>query len=291
MPDLLALSIDPLIRLALSEDIGTGDVTSRTVVGEEWAATAWLVAKAPGILAGLPVARRVFELLDDTLHLADMAHDGEVMKPGQKLLRIEGRAATILTGERTALNFLSHLSGIASFAAQMHILAQGGQAVILDTRKTLPGYRTLAKHACRMGGIKNHRMGLFDGVLIKNNHLKFAGPAEAVRRARQGAPVTATIEIEVETLEQLREALTEKPDIVMLDNMDPDTLQQAIRLIGQQCRIEVSGGLTPDRIDELSRTGVHYMSMGIITNSAPAIDISLRMGDVRRIEPSPNGAP
>lgn len=283
------LLIDPLVRLALSEDIGTGDLTSRTVVGDEWQATAWLVAKAPGIVAGLPVAQRVFELVDPRLALAAMTTDGEVIRPGQKLLRIEGQATSILTGERTALNFLSHLSGIATQAAQINILAQGGRARIIDTRKTLPGYRVLAKYACRKGGVQNHRMGLFDGVLIKNNHLKFMGPAEAIRKARQTAPTTATVEIEVETLEQLQEALTEKPDIIMLDNMDIPKMKEAIALIAGRARIEVSGGVTPDQIDGLGDLGIDYISMGMLTNTINPIDISLRMGDVHK--GSRNGVP
>ncbi len=248
------------------------------------------MAKAHGILAGLPVARRVFELVDARLRLLPMAKDGEVVRPGDKMLRIDGAAASILTGERTALNFLSHLSGIASQAAQFKILSEGGRTRILDTRKTLPGYRVLAKYACRMGGIQNHRMGLFDGVLIKNNHLKFMTPAEAIRKARENAPSTATVEIEVETLEQLADALTAGPDIIMLDNMDTERMRQAIAMIAGRARIEVSGGVTPDQIDRLSELGVDYISMGVLTNTVQAIDMSLRMGDVQRVESPINGA-
>ncbi|MHB2021657.1 MAG: carboxylating nicotinate-nucleotide diphosphorylase [Candidatus Xenobia bacterium] len=280
MHSLDPLLIDPIIRAALAEDVGPGDLTTRTVVADRARAQACLEARAEGVVAGVPVAARVFELVDATLTVEPLVGEGSRTRHGQRLLSIRGSAASILTGERTALNFLSHLSGIATLAASVAERTAGSRTRVLDTRKTVPGLRLLARYACRVGGIGNHRLGLYDAVLIKNNHLKFVGPAEAVRRARASAPSTATVEIEVETLEQLQEALTEKPDIIMLDNMDDATIQKALGLIAGRARVEASGSVTPERVHALSALGVDYISMGRITHSAPALDISLRIEEV-----------
>lgn len=267
--------IDRVIRAALDEDLGSGDITSAAVVPVGAWGRARVTAKAGGVVAGIQVVRRVFELLEPEARLDAAAADGDRVAPGDVVGTLLGPARSLLAGERTALNFLQRLSGIATVTADV-VARLSGRTRLLDTRKTTPGLRALEKAAVRAGGGTNHRAGLFDAVLIKNNHLKFASPAEAVRRARANAPSTAVVEIEVETFEQLAEALTAGPDIIMLDNMEPERMRQAMAMIAGRARVEVSGNVTADAVPELCALGVDYVSMGALTHSAPALDFSLR---------------
>jgi nicotinate-nucleotide pyrophosphorylase (carboxylating) len=270
------LQIDELLRRALDEDLGAGDLTTDAVVPAEARAEAHLLAKEDGVVAGVPIFLRVFELLDVACQVDALCDDGTRVQSGQLVARVRGLARAILSGERTALNLVQRLSGVATAAAQA-VSAVGSKTLILDTRKTTPGLRALEKYAVRIGGARNHRIGLYDAVMIKNNHLKFAAPAEAIRRARRSAPATATVEIEVETLEQLREALEERPDIILLDNMSNDLIREAVDLVAGRARLEVSGNVTTERLPQLAALGVDYVSMGALTHSARALDFSLRV--------------
>lgn len=269
--------VDRIIRLALEEDIGTGDITSQSLVPESAKATGRFLVKQPGVLAGIRVARRVFEILDPAAEFTILQEDGTRVTPGDIAAEVKASARTVLAGERTALNFVQRLSGIATLTADVVEQLEGTTTRLLDTRKTTPGLRALEKHAVKMGGGTNHRTGLFDAVLIKNNHLKFATPIEAIERARAGAPATATIEIEVETFEQLEQALQASPDIIMLDNMDVERMRAALEIIQGRARVEVSGNVTRETIPTLARLGVTYISMGALTHSAKALDLSLRV--------------
>lgn len=271
------VQIDRIVLAALEEDIGTGDITTRAVVPAGVGAHAAFVAKAHGVLAGMGVARRTFELLDSTVEFSERLQDGARVEPGAILAEVRGQARTILSGERTALNFVQRLSGVATATARVVALLEGTRTQLLDTRKTTPGMRALEKAAVRAGGGRNHRIGLFDAVMIKNNHLMFASPAEAIRTARASAPATATIEIEVEDLQQLREALEAGPDIIMLDNMGVETMEEALQIIDGRARVEVSGNVKAETIPTLIRLGVDYVSMGALTHSSPSLDISLQV--------------
>lgn len=265
---------------ALEEDIGAGDITTQTVVPAGLRTRAELLAKEHGVLAGVAVARRVFELLDSEVEFTAMLEDGAQLTPGIVVANILGEARTILGGERTALNFVQRLSGIASAVAQAVRKLSNTRTRLLDTRKTTPGLRALEKGAVRAGGGFNHRLGLFDAILIKNNHLKFTPPAQAIRLARAAAPVTACIEIEVEDFEQLREALQAGPDIIMLDNMGIEKVREAIDIINGRARIEVSGNVRLDTVAELAALGVDYISVGALTHSSPSLDLALRVTGV-----------
>jgi len=269
--------VDRIIRLALEEDIGTGDVTSQALVPVTASAIGRFLVKQPGVLAGIRVAKRVFEVLDPQADFTVLAEDGARIAAGDVVAEVKASARTVLAGERTALNFVQRLSGIATATAEVVALLEGTTTRLLDTRKTTPGLRALEKHAVKMGGGTNHRTGLFDAVLIKNNHLKFASPAEAIERARASAPATAAVEIEVETFEQLEEALQASPDIIMLDNMDVDRMRTALEIIQGRARVEVSGNVTRETIPTLTHLGVTYISMGALTHSAKALDLSLRV--------------
>jgi nicotinate-nucleotide pyrophosphorylase (carboxylating) len=263
--------------LALAEDVGPGDVTSQSVIGENGAGTGTILAKAHGVIAGLAIAEAVFQCADPRIEFTPRAQDGEPVAPGDPVALVCGPVHGILSAERTALNYLSRLSGIATLAARFVSAVANYGAVILDTRKTTPGWRQLEKYAVRCGGGRNHRMGLFDMVLIKDNHITAAGSlraaVERVRRAR----VTLPIEVEVRTLEELAEALALGVDRVLLDNMDLPTLQEAVRLAGGRVPLEASGGVTLENAAEIAATGVDYISVGAITHSAPALDLSLTL--------------
>ena len=267
-----------LIELALDEDVGAGDITSAATVLPDAVAVAEIRAKEAGVLAGLPIAARVFHSVDAHVEFVALAGDGQLVTPGEVVCRIQGRARSILTGERVALNFLQHLSGIATRTRSLVALVQGTNARLADTRKTVPGMRSLAKYAVRVGGGHNHRHGLYDAVLIKENHIAAAGGvAEAIRRARALAPHTTRVEIEAETLEQVRTALDAGADILLLDTMELDTLRQSVALCQGRALTEASGGVTEATLRDIAETGVDIISVGALTHSVKALDLSLRI--------------
>jgi len=267
--------MDELIERALAEDVGAGDLTVAAVVPEDARAEAVIEQRAPGVIAGLDVAEAVFRKLDRELSFERLAEQGEWREPGP-VLRIEGRARPILTGERVALNFLGRLSGVATMAARFAGAVEGTGAEILDTRKTTPGLRTLEKEAARLGGVTNHRAGLYDAILIKENHAALAGGVgEAVRRALDGAPQGVMVEVECATLAEVEAALAAGAGRILLDNMTPDELRQAVELTDGRAKLEASGGVTLENVSEVARTGVGYVSVGALTHSAPALDLSL----------------
>jgi nicotinate-nucleotide pyrophosphorylase (carboxylating) len=276
-PDFACL-VDRLIELALEEDLGPGDVTTQALVPPDRKGAAQIRAKGNLVVAGLPVAQRVFYKLDPQVQFFHEVVEGQEVPPGTVLAQVRGPLAAILTGERTALNFLMRLSGIATYTQKMVNAVAGFPANIVDTRKTTPGWRPLEKYAVRVGGGANHRFGLFDGVLIKNNHLTAVGSvSEAVRLAREKCHHLLKIEVEVTSLTELEEALTAKADVIMLDNMDDATMTQAVKLTAGRALLEASGSMTLERLPAVAATGVNLISMGALTHSAPAVDIHLRI--------------
>ncbi len=266
-----------IIELALAEDIGPRDVTSEATISEDSVSSAIVLAKQDLVLAGLDVAREVFRLLDPGIQFTPLAKDGDRIRNGSGIANVSGKTRVLLSGERVALNFLQHLSGIATLTARYIERLSGTKAQVLDTRKTLPGLRTLEKYAVRTGGGKNHRMGLYDMVLIKDNHIKAAGGImKAVRGVRAKAN-KLTIEVETGTLDDVREALDAGADIIMLDNMSPPMMREAVALIAGRTPVEASGNVTLDTIRAIAETGVDYISAGSITHSAPAADISMKI--------------
>ncbi|MDP3181638.1 MAG: carboxylating nicotinate-nucleotide diphosphorylase [Desulfobaccales bacterium] len=270
--------VDRLIDLALEEDLGPGDVTTQALISPELKGEAHIRAKQTLVVAGLPVAARVFQRLDPEVIFAPQVEEGQEVAPGTVLARLTGPVGSILTGERVALNFLMHLSGIATFTRKMVAVVAGYPVAIVDTRKTTPGWRVLEKYAVRLGGGLNHRLGLYDQVLIKNNHLTAVGSiSEAVRRARKLAPHTLKIEVEVNDLAGLEEALAAGADIIMLDNMTEADMARAVQLTKGRALLEASGSMTLERLPQVAATGVNFISMGALTHSAPAVDIHLRL--------------
>ncbi|HEX8960518.1 MAG TPA: carboxylating nicotinate-nucleotide diphosphorylase [Geobacteraceae bacterium] len=268
--------IDRIIENALSEDIHTGDITTQAVVRQGGTARAILKAKEEMVLAGIQVAARVFHLLDGAISFTPRFADGERLSSGDIMAELSGDAAFLLQGERVALNLLQRMSGIATLTAQYVAAVSGTGARVVDTRKTAPGLRILEKYAVRVGGGFNHRTGLYDGVLIKENHIAAAGGiTEAVARARAYIPHTMKVEIETETLDQVAEALAAGADIIMLDNMDLDAMRRAVALIGGKALVEASGGVNLDTIRGIAETGVDIISVGALTHSARAMDISM----------------
>jgi len=257
--------------------VGPGDVTTQATIPEGATGEAVILAKAHGVLAGLPVAAEVFRRVDRGIRFEELAQDGEPVAPGDAVARLSGPLRGILTGERVALNFLSHLSGIATLTAEFVTAVAPYRAVILDTRKTTPGWRSLEKYAVRCGGGRNHRLGLYDMVLIKDNHIAACGSlGEAVRRVR-AAGVKVPIEVEVKDLDELAEALSLEVDRILLDNMDLEELREAVRLAGGKVPLEASGGVTLENVAEVAACGVDFISVGAITHSAPALDLSLEI--------------
>lgn len=267
------------VNRALLEDLGgTGDITTGAVVSAEDKATAEIVAHVPGRIAGIDIAEFTFHRLDSQLLFEVRKHDGMDVEPGETIAVIRGGAGSILTGERTALNFLSHLSGIATATREIVETIAPYPARVVCTRKTTPGLRALEKYAVRAGGGFNHRFGLDDAVLIKDNHIIVAGGiAEAIRRVRCNAGHMIKIEVEVDTLQQLETALKEKIDAVLLDNMGPEMLAEAVRLIDGRVITEASGGITPQTARDVAATGVGILSLGWLTHSAPALNLSLNI--------------
>jgi nicotinate-nucleotide pyrophosphorylase (carboxylating) len=270
-----------LIDRALAEDLGEGDLTTLAVVAEGTRARARIDQKAPGVPAGLRVAEKVFERLDPELRWHIHAAEGQWRESGL-LAEVAGNARAILAGERVALNFLGRLSGIATLAARYVDEVDGTSARILDTRKTTPGLRALEKEAVRAGGAFNHRGGLYDAILVKENHSALAGgPAEATRRALARAPSGITVEIECATIEEVEGALAEGAPRLLLDNMSPEELRRAVALVGGGAELEASGGITLDNVRAVAETGVDYISVGALTHSAPALDVSLLLEPLR----------
>ncbi len=272
--------LDRLIDLALDEDLGAaGDVTTLALVSPDVRGKGELWAKEEMVLSGLDAFVQVFERVDSTVRVVLEARDGQRTRLRQRVARLEGPLRSLLIGERTALNIVQRTSGIATAASRAVDAVKGTSLKILDTRKTSPGMRALAKQAVRHGGADNHRFGLFDGILIKDNHIAAVGGSirEALRRAKASAPRLVKIEIEVTNLTQLGQALEEGCDVVMLDNFDDATIAQAVKLTAGRVKLEVSGGITHERLPTLARLGVDYVSMGALTHSARAVDLSLEL--------------
>lgn len=271
-----------VVRNALEEDIDTGDVTTDATVPADLQATGLVECNSDGVVAGLPVVAEVFRQLDETVRVACEVSDGSRVRVGDVVARVCGPARAILKGERVALNFLQRMSGIATLTARYVAEVEGHRAFITDTRKTTPGLRVLEKYAVRAGGGHNHRMSLSHSVLIKDNHIVAAGGIrEAVARATRATAHTVTISVECETLEDVVEALEAGADILLLDNMDPDMLTTAARMVDGRAITEASGGVTLDNVKQVAATGVDCISVGALTHSAPALDfrLTLRVGD------------
>jgi nicotinate-nucleotide pyrophosphorylase (carboxylating) len=279
MPDRLDSSTyRRLVREALAEDVGPGDVTTAAIVPADARLSAAIVSNTTCVIAGVDVAREAFALVDPAIEFIDLHSDGSICQRGDRVATVSGPAAGILTAERTALNFLQHLSGIATRAREF-VEAAGGRLKVLDTRKTIPGLRALAKYAVVCGGGVNHRVGLYDGILIKDNHIAVAGGvAEAVRRVRATGTLLP-IEVEARTLDEVDAAIAAGVEVVMLDNMDDETVRAAVREVDGRARVELSGGMTLDRVRRLAAAGADYVSIGAITHSAPAVDLSLDVID------------
>ncbi len=270
------IGIDGIIENALLEDIHTGDITTQAVVRGKREAKARLVAKETFVLAGIHVAARVFYLLDRETVFTTRFEDGDVATKGDTIAEIKGDASLLLQGERVALNLLQRMSGVATLTARYRDAVKGVGARVVDTRKTTPGLRQLEKYAVRVGGGHNHRTGLYDGILIKENHISAAGGiSPAVRRAREFAPHTMRIEVETENLEQVAEAMAAGADIIMLDNMDLEMMRRAVAMVDGKALLEASGGVNLDTIADIAATGVDIISVGALTHSARAMDISM----------------
>ena len=270
----LSRTHENLVRDALREDLGRGhDITSQSIIPDDHKTKAIIRAREAGMLAGLELAKTTFTMLSASIIFERHAKDGDKLKPGQDILTLEGPTQSILVGERTALNFLTHLSGIATLTSEYVEAITGTNAKILDTRKTIPGLRDLQKYAVSMGGGSNHRMGLYDAVLIKDNHIAVAG---GIKEALDAVEGQESIEIEVDTLEQLEEVLSHGgAHIVLLDNMNVETLEQAVQMAKGKIKTEASGGVNLKTVRAIAETGVDRISIGALTHSAPALDIGL----------------
>jgi len=270
--------IRKVVERALAEDVGPGDITTLATVNATATCTAQMVAKAEGIVAGLELARAVFARLDPGVAFQARVQDGEQVRPGTAVAGLSGRTRAILTGERTALNFVQRMSGIATLTARYVEAVRGTGARICDTRKTAPGLRFLDKYAVAAGGGHNHRVGLFDGILVKDNHIRAAGGLEhAMAAVRARAPHLLRVEVEAQSLEQVEEAARAGADVIMLDNMSPDEVRQAVTAIAGRAQTEVSGGVNLETVRAYAKCGVDYISVGALTHSAPALDLSLEI--------------
>ena len=273
----LKLNMDRYLRMALQEDITSEDVSANAVMDKPCRGEVELLCKQDGVIAGLQVFARVFQLLDDTFSIECFCRDGDRVKAGQRAAVLQGDIRALLSSERTALNYLQRMSGIATYTAETAHLLEGTGITLLDTRKTTPNMRIFEKYAVTVGGGTNHRYNLSDGVMLKDNHIGAAGGIrQAVARARAYAPFVRKIEVETETLDQVREAVEAGADIIMLDNMDPDTMKQAVALIAGRAETECSGNVTREKIAALRDIGVDYISSGALTHSAPILDLSLK---------------
>ena len=273
----MKINVDDYILNALKEDITSEDVTTNAVMREAKKGKADLICKQDGIICGLDVFKRVFELLSEDSTFETSFKDGDKVKNGELIGTVYGDIRVLLSGERTALNYLQRMSGIATLTNEMVSELAGYKTKLLDTRKTTPNMRPFEKHAVKVGGGTNHRYNLSDGVLIKDNHIGAAGSiTKAVQMAKEYAPFVRKIEVEVESLEQLKEAVEAGADIIMLDNMDNDTMRQAVALVAGKAETECSGNVTKERLKEIAEIGVDYVSCGALTHSAPIMDVSLK---------------
>ncbi len=267
-----------LINLAINEDVATGDITTDNLIPAETRRKAYMIAKADGVIAGLPIAEMVFRKFDESLVWEPQVEEGASVTNGTVLVRFEASYRALLTAERTALNFFQRLSGIATMSAKYADAVKDYNTVILDTRKTLPGFRMLDKYAVKTGGATNHRIGLFDMVMIKDNHIEVAGGiTPAVEQIRAKVPADIKIEVETTTMEQVVESLNAGADIIMLDNMDNETMSTAVELIDGNAKVEASGNMTIERLKGVAATGVDFISIGALTHSVQAMDISQRL--------------
>jgi len=274
----LIKTVDSLIGIGLNEDVNTGDITTDLLIPASAQSTATMIAKADGVIAGLFVARAIFSKLDPTVEFITEVSDGDKIRKGDLICTIKGAYRALLTGERLALNFLQRMSGIATETAKYVEAVKDFKTVILDTRKTAPGLRLLDKYAVKAGGGTNHRMGLYDLVMIKDNHISVAGGiTKAVEAIRQSIPPNIKIEVETTTLDEVKEALNSAVDIIMLDNMDTKTMRNAVLLIDGRAKVEASGNMNLERVREVAATGVDYISIGALTHSVTALDISLKI--------------
>lgn len=273
----MKLHVDPLLLMALQEDISSEDVTTNAVMPEACMGEVDLICKGDGIIAGLPVFARVFELLDSHVDVSCYVHDGDAVSKGQTLAVIRGDIRVLLSGERVALNYLQRLSGIATYTNHIVKLLEGSGIKLLDTRKTTPNMRLLEKYAVTVGGGCNHRYNLSDGILLKDNHIGAAGSvSKAISMAKAYAPFVRKIEVETETLDMVREAVEAGADIIMLDNMTHDMMKEAVQIIAGRAETECSGNVTEENISKLKDIGVDYISSGALTHSAPILDLSLK---------------
>ena len=273
----MKMQADQLIRMALQEDITSEDVSTNAVMRSAVKGTVDLIAKEDGIIAGLDVYARVFQILDEKTEVHFNFKDGDAVKKGDLLATVNGDIRVLLSGERVALNYLQRMSGIATYTSQVAKLLEGSKVTLLDTRKTTPNCRVFEKYAVRVGGGCNHRYNLSDGVLLKDNHIGAAGSvAKAVAMAKEYAPFVRKIEIEVETMAQVKEAVEAGADIIMLDNMTPEMMKEAVNFIDGRAQTECSGNITKENIQKILETGVDFVSSGALTHSAPILDISMK---------------
>ncbi len=274
--------LDEKLKSWLEEDIGSGDITTNAIVGPEMKTTGIIHAKDTGVLAGNDVAQRVFELLEPGIAYEKKLEDGAPLEPGSIIAEVRGSARAVLTGERLALNLLQHMSGVATRTSRLAAIAKPYGAVLVDTRKTTPGLRLLDKYAVKVGGGKNHRLGLYDAMLIKDNHIEVAGGIrEALERAHAYAGHMTKIEIEVESLDGVKEALAGGADVIMLDNMKPELMKQAVALIDHRAVVEASGGIDESTLAAAAASGVDVISVGALTHSVKALDISMDIGRIK----------
>ena len=273
----MQLQADKLIRMALEEDITSEDVSTNAVMPTKVQGTVDLIAKEDGVIAGMDVYARVFKLLDEDTEIEMFCHDGDEVREGDLMAKVTGDIRVLLSGERVALNYLQRMSGIATYTRSVAKLLEGSGVTLLDTRKTTPNCRVFEKYAVRVGGGCNHRYNLSDGVLLKDNHIGAAGSiTKAIQMAKAYAPFVRKIEIETETLEQVAEAVEAGADIIMLDNMTPDVMKQAVALIDGRAQTECSGNITKENIARICEIGVDFVSSGALTHSAPILDISMK---------------
>ena len=273
----MKLNVDPLLMSALREDITSEDVSANSIMRHSQTGEADLICKEDGVICGLQIFQRVFELLDEETDTELYVKDGEHVKKGQLMAKVRGDIRVLLCGERTALNYLQRMSGIATYTSQVASYLEGSRTKLLDTRKTTPNNRIFEKYAVKTGGGKNHRLNLSDGVMLKDNHIGAAGGVrKAVEMAKEYAPFVRKIEVETETLDMVREAVEAGADIIMLDNMTHDQMKEAIGIIDGRAEVEVSGNVTKENIAALVDLGVYYISSGALTHSAPILDLSLK---------------
>jgi len=268
-------AVEKIVTLSLKEDIGKGDITTNLIVNDKLKCLAIIKSKDTGVLAGNPIAELVFKRLDPRIKYIQRKKDGDTINPNDIIAEVRGSVRTVLTGERLSLNFLQRLSGIATLSQKFVNKTKGFDVKIIDTRKTTPGLRILEKYAVTVGGCYNHRFGLFDGILIKDNHIQIAGNIEKAVLKVRAKHKNKEIEVETSNINQVREALKSGADIIMLDNMTPDKIKKAVKIIDSKAMTEASGGINLDNIGEYAKTGVDYISVGVLTHSAKSLDIGL----------------